>query len=724
MDLPWNPTVIKMTLLVLKELEGYDEDIFCRSCEELFLRKENEEEEVTNKDDHNGNGLWKETSHQDRITRTTSPSFKRKPHIPKYAKMNLPLGISSSKQHQAQPAQASSSHSTMMPPPPSRPSSSSSQYRQQQQNAIRSFRSTSKPPPLTITGVAPWAINGGSSIRRGAGGGPSLGPLLTHPPRLSAMPSLPSSTSSSLSSSSMTKQNLAVPVTTAAALSSSSSSSPHIPKLTTVDNTQSQEEETTHLKNISTKDDDKYGPGLQKVRSYIDRLKKKKGSSSSSSGDNEDEEDGDGISSWAKAAMAESPVLIPDLKFHDLVFGHVLGEGAFGQVKYARQIRKDRTRSTWPEYAVKIVSTSKIEELGYEASVNREIAILRTQLFHPGIARLISSFRFRDGAYLVLEYASKGDLHTLLKNNGSLNDESTQFVIGEVVSALWSIHEKGLLYGDLKPENILITESGHIKLTDFGGCRPITAQSKEEIRKCSKNILKTLRNGDWRDNVSGNHDINGRGIDEDMQEDQNDDRIEGTTAYLPPEVVLGQFPSLAADSWALGCVFFQCLSARPPILEDDDILTKKKIVNFDLSLEQNEDLFFGITGADSIFSNEAKALIKRLLSHKERDRPDMMVVSQDLYFKDVDVFAMHTKEAYPLNIGSAPAPDAKWTRRQFSSIWAPQPQAYLIEITDTGLSANSHDSQSETSYFLEGDEAHGPFLKHKKSPLLHKIVES
>lgn len=31
---------------------------------------------------------------------------------------------------------------------------------------------------------------------------------------------------------------------------------------------------------------------------------------------------------------------------------------------------------------------------------------------HPGIARLISAFRYRDGNYLVLEYASKGDLHS------------------------------------------------------------------------------------------------------------------------------------------------------------------------------------------------------------------------------------------------------------------------------------------------------------------------
>ncbi|KAL7516300.1 hypothetical protein ACHAWX_001330 [Stephanocyclus meneghinianus] len=61
---------------------------------------------------------------------------------------------------------------------------------------------------------------------------------------------------------------------------------------------------------------------------------------------------------------------------------------AISMVKYARQIVKDRTWSTWPEFAVKIVSTQMIEELGYEQSIIREIAILRI-LSHPGILRLI-----------------------------------------------------------------------------------------------------------------------------------------------------------------------------------------------------------------------------------------------------------------------------------------------------------------------------------------------
>ena len=73
----------------------------------------------------------------------------------------------------------------------------------------------------------------------------------------------------------------------------------------------------------------------------------------------------EGVSSWSKDQMAESPTLLPTLKFHDLVFGHDLGEGSFGSVRYARLIDRTRTRSHWSEYAVKVISTEKIKEMGY-----------------------------------------------------------------------------------------------------------------------------------------------------------------------------------------------------------------------------------------------------------------------------------------------------------------------------------------------------------------------
>lgn len=445
----------------------------------------------------------------------------------------------------------------------------------------------------------------------------------------------------------------------------------------------------------------------------------------------------EGASSWSKAQMAETPTLLPELKFHDLVFGHDLGTGAFGSVRYARLIDRSRTRSHWSEYAVKIISTEKIKEMGYEASVQREVAVLRV-LSHPGIARLVSSFRFREGVYLVLEYASGGDLHSLLRKNGSLDHESTRFVMGEVVAALASIHELGLVYSDLKPENIVITESGHVKLTDFGGCRPVTLEAKELINTTAKNLLKELRDGGWKSKSTPSKSKVHSDMEEDSNEDNENDslvggdmdsdlRIEGTTAYLPPEVVMGEFPSLAADSWALGCVIYQCLSGRPPHLEADESATRSRIVSFDAeganSSGEQSSLFSDIH-AVAIESN-ARALITSLLSRNAEERPSMQRVAQSDFFAGAgkEVFGLHKQSAPPLDVGDVtPVADAQWTRRQFSSIWAPQPQAYDILLPSTDLPKNHMDAVKGA--IAEGPEATAFFSKSINPMDLSNIADA
>lgn len=60
---------------------------------------------------------------------------------------------------------------------------------------------------------------------------------------------------------------------------------------------------------------------------------------------------------------------------------------------------------------------------------------------------MISSFRWREGAFLVLEYAPRGDLHTHITTLGSLSEESTRFLASEVITALASVHSKGCVCG-------------------------------------------------------------------------------------------------------------------------------------------------------------------------------------------------------------------------------------------------------------------------------------
>ena len=255
----------------------------------------------------------------------------------------------------------------------------------------------------------------------------------------------------------------------------------------------------------------------------------------------------------------------------------------------------------------------------------------------------------------------------------------------------------------------MITESGHVKLTDFGGCRPVTEDAKKLIGLSAKNLLDDLRDGDWQPQPKKTSSFD---MDEDEDEvvnetgfDLNEDiRIEGTTAYLPPEVVMGSFPTPAADSWALGCVIYQCLSGRPPILEAEEHMTRNRIVSFDVKESKNddEDHLFSDVHAASI-SADARNLITRLLNRHAVERPRMVEVAQHDFFAKAgsDPFSLYHQPAHPLDVGDvSPVADAQWSRRQFSSIWAPQPQAYDISI-------NTEDSRIST----RGGASAGPILQ-------------
>ena len=202
--------------------------------------------------------------------------------------------------------------------------------------------------------------------------------------------------------------------------------------------------------------------------------------------------------------------------------------------------------------------------------------------------------------------------------------------------------------------------------------------------------------------------------DENDESDDEDNRVEGTTAYLPPEVVLGGIPSKASDSWSLGCCVFQCLSGRPPLLDTTENTTRQKIVTFQLNhSDSNSDTerdFFLERNGSSSFSSDSKTLIKSLLAKNPIERPSMSVVADFDFFNGIDLFSLHRRPPHPLDSGNVgPSPDAQWSRRQFSSIWAPQPQEYVIS---NAKSTTDMTFDKLHTPIIEGEEREGHFLSN------------
>lgn len=396
---------------------------------------------------------------------------------------------------------------------------------------------------------------------------------------------------------------------------------------------------------------------------------------------------------WAASLTAEAPLRLPTLKFHDLVFGRELGTGAFGVVKYAKRIVRAGdlpsnlsaeagtihqgvlSRAHWPDHAVKVVSRQKMEFHRYERSIAREICVLR-ELNHPGVSRLVSAFKWRNDVYLVLEYAGGGDLHETIANDGALDLEATRFVIGSVVAALQSIHDAGFVYADLKPENILLTAAGHIKLTDFGACRGTSAESKARLDDAAAQALTTLRDGDWRNQPAHTvaHEEAPRASANTRNDDDDDDRVEGTVLYLAPEVVRGAPPDTPADVWALGCVTHFCAEARPRFEANSDDEARALIVDFNPATA-----FFAASTPP-----ETSAFERYLLVSNTSERPLIVDVARHAFFQGADLYSIYRfPPVSPLGRAVAkreritPPGDARWAQRQYSMIWAPLETADL-----------------------------------------------
>jgi serine/threonine protein kinase len=439
-------------------------------------------------------------------------------------------------------------------------------------------------------------------------------------------------------------------------------------------------------------------------------------------------------------AMKLTPTFLPELKFHELVFGHDLGSGAFSTVRLAKHVDRSKPGSQWSQYAVKLISISKIEEHGsvsllhilspftpaaalcvtmpphhhpfvsflidtsaqnhsftgilardrYEASVNREIAVLRV-MSHPGIARMVAHFRWRDGAYLVLEYAAKGDLHSYIVANGSLDLPSSRFIAGEVLAALHYVHSAGFAFSDLKSENVVLMESGHAKITDFGGARPLTEAAQTLVAK-GRLAVRLLRSGDedWRierdrqlaaeQGHSGQSgavpSTSAEGTAERATADscdvEPDTRAEGTAAFLAPEIARGGMPSIPGDCWAFGCLVYQMLAGRPPLWAETVADAMEAIVRFEAD---------GAKFPDS-FPEPARALVSTLLDPAPTSRSTLVMMASHAFFDGLDVDTLYDKQAPELAAGAVgPSPDAKWARRQNSMLWQPMPAAIPTAAT-------------------------------------------
>ncbi|XP_068569074.1 MAP/microtubule affinity-regulating kinase 4 isoform X2 [Cebidichthys violaceus] len=147
-----------------------------------------------------------------------------------------------------------------------------------------------------------------------------------------------------------------------------------------------------------------------------------------------------------------------------------IGKGNFAKVKLARHILTGR------EVAIKIIDKTQLNPTSLQ-KLFREVRIMKT-LNHPNIVQLFEVIETEKTLYLIMEYASGGEVFDYLVAHGRMKEKEARAKFRQIVSAVHYCHLKNIVHRDLKAENLLLDADANIKIADFGFSNEFMAGSK------------------------------------------------------------------------------------------------------------------------------------------------------------------------------------------------------------------------------------------------------
>ncbi|XP_026196961.1 MAP/microtubule affinity-regulating kinase 3-like isoform X2 [Anabas testudineus] len=147
-----------------------------------------------------------------------------------------------------------------------------------------------------------------------------------------------------------------------------------------------------------------------------------------------------------------------------------IGKGNFAKVKLARHILTGR------EVAIKIIDKTQLNPTSLQ-KLFREVRIMKI-LNHPNIVKLFEVIETEKTLYLVMEYASGGEVFDYLVAHGRMKEKEARAKFRQIVSAVQYCHQKHIVHRDLKAENLLLDADMNIKIADFGFSNEFTVGGK------------------------------------------------------------------------------------------------------------------------------------------------------------------------------------------------------------------------------------------------------
>jgi len=307
----------------------------------------------------------------------------------------------------------------------------------------------------------------------------------------------------------------------------------------------------------------------------------------------------------------------------------IIGRGSFGEVRLCRE------KATGRVVAVKKLSKADMHRRKQVEHARAEQELL-AEVDSVWVVKLLYSFTDEHFLYLVMDYLAGGDVMTLLMRKDVLSTEEVRFYIAEAILAIETVHKAGFIHRDIKPDNLLLDANGHLKLSDFGLCKPIDpsalATISEDIEYEGLPEAAVTRDAEARPLVGspsgapdapgpdpGHHPasipVAGPPSAAQLSQWHTHRRrlaysLVGTPDYIAPEVLQRRGYGVECDWWSLGAIAYEMLVGYAPFYSDDQMTTCRKIVGWRSFLCFPEDR--------PAVDPDARDLVERLLCDVEQ----------------------------------------------------------------------------------------------------------
>ncbi len=226
-----------------------------------------------------------------------------------------------------------------------------------------------------------------------------------------------------------------------------------------------------------------------------------------------------------------------------------LGAGGMGEIYKAQDTRLGRI------VAIKVLPSAKSGDPERRRRFLQE-AQAASGLNHPNIITIHDIVSEGDTEFMVMEYVAGRTLNDLIPKGGLRVPQALKYGL-QMSDALHAAHAAGIVHRDLKPANVMVTESGLVKVLDFGLAKLTDQGGMTSIGEDAETIAATTPL-----TVEGS--------------------ILGTVSYMSPEQAQGKKIDTRSDIFSFGAVFYEMLTGLRAFEGESSLSTLSAILRDDV----------------------------------------------------------------------------------------------------------------------------------------------